>query len=842
MDRQDRHGARAIISLKVLAEALTGTEFDGLSAACSAWNIQPPTPRPELDVNPVRLTVKEMEASARLYSKLITAHRDLLPHRPPHTAMSGGTYAAGLFERMGLTPQLAQNRDFPRPVLAGFMGSLFGGALFCHLRTRDMHVVKLDIRSLHAVVYHLSGMWSVQTAQRIYMRDADVDDLTEYLRRLVKRIQRWLATPTSRPPLSPNDWKRLARTLVWTLPDNHVLPHRPVTDTLTDEKGVYRQSIHTHIGPLTHGQPIPLLLADVLVSILDGDPTPEFAKAMRLIPVGRQQLDQVQLPTGTVCDPNIEDPVFKLAEERARLETTPMDPKERKRLRGLLKNMVNPMASGLASQVNDDEPTRTLRDQHVWDPATGEQFTEAKHVLETPGRFYFPPISAGVQACGRLLLGITRRAFEAAGGTVIYWDTDSQVVYATPQGGETITFPGHGETPPQTITALSYKQVHQVRWVMEAFSPYSPEVRATFDAWDPEDDIYRRYPEPSLLKWEPENDPPSDGYGLPSTTLRFDVNAAKRYRPHHLIRPGPTIEIHDTGPTVVAPSPDAIRELSKVVVVEPSRNGVTQKRPDGAPDDWVEQAFAHQLSLHYGIESDRPVWLDQPAVTLIPASRIDMIELDTDLRPYSLIAIIQDLFGNQAIAAWHQHAQISHLQWTTRKTGEPVIIRTAANAMAKGEGQVHVARTLDMTLRRLAASPQSRALATDGFPCRTDTYGLLEPAPTLGQGTMLIGKESRRWGDGRGSLFEAEYLVYEPTPNWASIRRALRAKFESDSIVDTVSRATGIPKRTVRYFLKGRDPRGENARRLLEYFRMLGLFPVQRIAHLETILNERGDL
>lgn len=817
MDRKDRHGARSIISLKVLADALTGAEFADLSAACSAWDIQPPTVEPEPDANPVRVAVEEMEASARLYSKLITAHTDLLPQRPPHTAMSGGTYAAGLFEQMGLTPQLAQNPEFPRPVLAGFMGALFGGAVFCQFRTRDTPVVKLDFRSLYPVVHQLCDMWSVQAAQRIYMRDADVDDLAKYLRRLVKRIQRWVANPTSRPPLSPKDWERLARTLVWVVPDNHVLPHRPVTNTTTDENGVHRQNIHTHIAPVTADESVPQVLAGVLESILDGDPVPRFVRGMRLVTVGRQQLDPITLPTGTVCDPNVEDPVFKFAAERARLEITPMDPKERKRLRGLLKNMANPMASGLASQVNDDEPTLTLRDQLVWDPVTGKQFTVSVNVRETPGRFYFPPIAAGVQACGRLLLGITRRTFEAAGGTVLYWDTDSQVVYATPQGGETFTFPGHGETPPETITALSYKQVNQVRWAMEAFSPYPPDVRATFDAWDLEDNIYRRYPEPSLLKWEPENDPPPEGYGMPPTSLRFDVNAAKRHRPHHLIRPGPTVQISEEGPMVVHPSEDHLRTLSHVVVVDPSRNGVTHKRPDGAPDDWVEQAFAQQLGLHYGIESHRPVWLDQPAVTLIPASRIDMIKLDTGLRPYSLIAIIQDLFGNQAIAAWHRDAQISGLQWTLRKTGEPVTIRTTKNFMASGEGKVHVARTIDMTLRRLAASPQNRALATDGFQCRTDTYGLLEPAPTVGKGIMLIGKESRRWGDGRGTLFEAEYLVYEPKPDWDALRRRLLVRFGDRSVATRWLHArTGIPERTLRYFMAGRHPSEATGRLLVD--------------------------
>lgn len=809
MDRQDKHGNRSIVSLRILAEALTGAEFSTLEQACNAWDLLPPEPAED----PVEHALEGLRATGRLHEKLLTEHRSLLPQRPPHTAMSGGTYMAGLLERAGVIPQLAVNHNFPRPVLAAFMAAMHGAAVFCGYRIRDLPVAALDFRGLFAVIYSLTDMWSLQTAVHTYTRDVDPAATLKYLKRLAAKVRRWIANPTDRAPISPRDWKRLTRTLVWVKPTGEYLPHRPVGVAERNRDGYYRGPIHSHVGSLTKDAEIPFVLADLLAAILDGQDTLAIERGIRLVPVGRQQMERVVLPTGRECDPNVEDLVFVMAVERARLESTPMAPKERMKLRGLLKNMVNPGASGLSAQVNDDEPTKTLREQLVWDPLTGEPFTDHVHVREDPGRWYYPPIAAGVQAAGRLLQAIARSAFEQLGGTVIYSDTDSQIVHATPHGGETITAP-HPETCSDPVrTALSFTQVHQVRWVMEALSPYPADVRSTFDAWSPEHNGYRRFEDPTLLKWEPENKPPPAGYGMPATTLRYDVNASKRIRPHHLIEPGAHVEMADYGPVVVQPTEDDRRKHSHVVVVNPSRNGITQKRPDGAPEGWVEKAFAYQLSQHYGIDCDRPPWLDEPAVTLIPASRLEAIELDPNLRPYSTIAIVQDLYGNQATTAWCREASVEDLEWTIRGTDETAVVVRPGDPIPDGKGRLHVVRTIDRSLRRLTESPQRRAIGPDGFLCRNDTTGRLEPGPTIGTGLILIGKESRRWRDGRGVLIEAQYVRYEPEPDWDQVRRDL-LRIDSERLPALISEVIGIPRRTVQYFLDGRSPGPKTKRKL----------------------------
>ena len=137
------------------------------------------------------------------------------------------------------------------------------------------------------------------------------------------------------------------------------------------------------------------------------------------------------------------------------------------------------MASGITVQVLDDEPTAKRRPQDVWDPTTGERERQKVAVIETPGEWHFPPAAAGVTACARLLLRLTRMAVEARGGTVAYWDTDSVMVIATPDGGLTPTPGGSLRTPDgqEAVRALSYREVEQVRWKMEALSPYPAQLQ-----------------------------------------------------------------------------------------------------------------------------------------------------------------------------------------------------------------------------------------------------------------------------------------------------------------------------------------------------------------------------
>ena len=268
----------------------------------------------------------------------------------------------------------------------------------------------------------------------------------------------------------------------------------------------------------------------------------------------------------------------------------------------------------------------------------------------TSGPYYFPPIGASVAASGRLLLHLCRGAFEAAGGTVAYWDTDSLFIIATPQGGEIIPFAGGSETTSDGrpgVKALSFRAVHDIQIKIEAaLSPYPENLGPyTYDLTGP---IPTRVPLPALLKSEPENQPPPEAYGFPVEGPLYDGNRPKRHRIYHIRTPGAHIEIHDGTPVVVEATADELKAQSNVVVTNPSLHGITYHKPKDTPDDYIEQLMAHHLEGDLQIGNrERPGWADEMAISLVAATRIDAIDLHPDNRPYSRIAVATSLFGQQ---------------------------------------------------------------------------------------------------------------------------------------------------------------------------------------------------
>ena len=398
LDKRDKKGSRRITSLRPMAESLSGADLPSPREAAQLWDLpMPPQEGPHTDLGEA---FKELALLGDLTRTLFEEHRRI-QSSPPGTTTSPGTYAAGLFGQMGLNPPLVQHPDFPKPILAAAMGGYFSGDVFTHARSRQLPIQKLDLGSAYTVAYHLTDSWSLYSARSINIHDREPAQVMEYVDRLARRIRRWWSGQT-RKPLSAEDWKRLSRTIVWVLPKDDWLPHRP------RERDRKSQAAQMVVGPLTSARPLPYFLSDVLVSALRTGRVPRITRAVRLAPRGQQSLKPVVLPTGTVIDPNEEDPIFALAPERLRIQSDPtLTPAERNRNRGLLKGMAVAASSGLPSQVLDDEPSSKPKPTLAWDPLNPDQ-TEPEltstEIVERPGTWYFPPVSAGVNASARLLL------------------------------------------------------------------------------------------------------------------------------------------------------------------------------------------------------------------------------------------------------------------------------------------------------------------------------------------------------------------------------------------------------------------------------------------------------
>ena len=612
-------------SLLPLAEALSGGTFETLTQACEAFEIPLPTRRD----GSLAALVSEVRTMSTLYVRLLSLHRELSPDRPPDSSISSGTYARAVLHRTGIDPPLARWPEFPREVLSATMGAYFGGELFVHARTRGLPMMTLDFRGAYAASALLVGAWDVLAAERAEVVDQDPGEITARILALVEKLKRYVEG--SGPPPTQEDWRFAAWTTVFLEPGGALLPTRA-------KKGetwvVRRRPLMSRRGPL------PYQVADVLVHCLEGGAIPRIVRAFNLRPHRRIDTRAVRLPSGGTIDPRKEDPILTLIREGARVENDPtLRAESSRRLKGMWKGIRNALVSGLPIQVNDDEPTKKLRRQIVFDPRTGLSEELRLPRIESPGAWEFPPVAAAVTSGSRLLLHLAIATVREMGGIVAYWDTDSIFVVATPSG-DLLPFPGG---PLRTIDgrpairALSYGEVREVRERIELLFPFA-HVFATYVDVPTPDGLWKRVTDPGLLRVEPENRIGPAGF---PTEVRVAVRSPKRYVGLWVERPSQHVELDGNHqPVVVDPTPDEVRAQTRIRVKRASEHGLPYLAPKGRPD-WIAEGLEHFYRLHNDLQTQPPDWWDEPAIVVVSASFPNHVELHPDARPHSSLAVSQ---------------------------------------------------------------------------------------------------------------------------------------------------------------------------------------------------------
>lgn len=233
LDKGDRKGSRRIISLKPMAESLSGSSLDSPRAAADLWELD--TGIPEEPYTDLSQAFFDLNLLGELTHVLFLEHRQL-QSSPPGTATSPGSYARGLFESMGLTPPLVQHADFPRPVLAAAMGAYFSGDVFTHARSRQLPIHKLDLGSAYSVAYHLTDSWGLYSAKTIRVFDRDPDPVATYVETLARRVRRWWETRlrSRSPPRIGGGWREPSSASYPTTTGSHTAPanaarrHKPL--------------------------------------------------------------------------------------------------------------------------------------------------------------------------------------------------------------------------------------------------------------------------------------------------------------------------------------------------------------------------------------------------------------------------------------------------------------------------------------------------------------------------------------------------------------------------------------------------------------------------------------
>ncbi len=252
-------------------------------------------------------------------------------------------------------------------------------------------------------------------------------------------------------------------------------------------------------------------------------------------------------------------------------------------------------------------------------------------------------------------------------------------------------------------------------------------------------------------------------------------------------------------------------------------HGITYTQPETAPGDWAETLLEGQLEEHLQFGdglTDATDWRNEIAVSLVAATRIEAIDLHPDNRPYSRIAVATSLFGQQLVSA-HPDGD-----WYDPKAQTPVTFDINTNDPPGLVLSYQVPRSIDDQIRRNTSATPSNALTHTGELVGRNTYGLLTPAPTIVTAVQIIGRESRRWKDGRGILNPPEIKVHLTRTDAEGVAALVRKHYWWRGAAPLIAEKTGLPVRTVSRILAGKKPAPTTAERLWEFAYQQRLFEI----------------
>jgi hypothetical protein len=336
----------------------------------------------------------------------------------PWNAFSPASVGKAYLTLMGIRAPAMSGRD-----IALVMPAFYGGWVECMGRG-IFPVCGLDFTKMYQTQYVLQGLQRFLLAERLELREGDVED--------VQDVRNFLEEITADDLFRPDIWRRL-QVLCEVEPHGEILPVRAKFSAQQPSIGVV---------PFEGGG-IPFLywLHDLVLAKLLGGRVPHLLRVWRVHAEGRQKTAPVRMIDGSVLDPESDD-IFKWnvewsAQLKRKMKEARTDAERESlgRLYRFAKTLGNATSYGITVELNDE--------MHAADDArpvvleSGDRFRAAGLCTkpEEPGRYFCPVIGGCITAGARLLLALLHVEVRRRGGMVLAGDTDSAFVIATPEGG-----------------------------------------------------------------------------------------------------------------------------------------------------------------------------------------------------------------------------------------------------------------------------------------------------------------------------------------------------------------------------------------------------------------------
>jgi hypothetical protein len=738
-DKDQPFRSGRFLDLKTLAWALRNRSFS-LKSACAEWKLPG-----KLDHEPTgRATPEEIEYCRQDVSVIVGLLNALLREfkkyplgdLPPEKAFSAASIAKAFLSTMGVTEPESKFR-LNDEIHGICMQGYYGGRAEIRIRHTPVPVVYTDFLSQYPTVNTLLGLWRLLVAKKVRVRNA------------TREVETFLKSVDMNQLLDPKTWHKL-NFFALIQPDADILPVRTVY-------GENRIGGETNIGlnALTTEKPIWFAGPDIVASKLQTGRTPKILAAIRLEAVGVQKgLKSVNLGRGSIS-PARDDFFRKVIEERKGKKKS--DP-----LYYFLKILANAGCYGIYAEVNRHQVGKNDAKQ-VGIFSGQAKITQRATIMERPGPFYVPPVSALITAGGRLLLSMLEKMVVDGGGTYLMCDTDSMAIVASEHGGLVTCQGGPHKMPDgnDAIKALSWGDARKIVNRFKSLNPYNKKVvpgsilniveEINFDSDGKQRQVY--------------------GYGI----------SAKRYSVYSF-------------------------DGSQVRIIKASEHGLGLYYPPKEGRDpecdaplWIKEGWQRILDRAHGLPSSKPDWFDLPVMRRIaittPHVMTALRRLDRDkARPYNfaLSPVIIDLAGSPITllgpfeknpARWMEMPYINIHDGVAHTLKPPTLLA--------------MPQTFETIFSQYIKHPEYKSLAPSGGPCEADSHGLLGRYPvTANPEFHLIGKETERGWEQAEDISSLLPSLKHYKQNTGTASQLLQEQLQKVSL-NTLQKETGLSRNTI---------------------------------------------
>lgn len=739
------------LTLHQLGYVLTGDDQLTPDQALRAWGIPKPGTADGVDG-----LARELDALCRLYEAML---EDLAfwPGSPVADRLGSPVALAKVSARKALGHRLPDERPgISRRAKAAALSGHLGGRSEVDIRHQALPVALSDGIAAYPATGELLGTGRWPQAERIEQR---------HLRRGhgLEGFVRWLLSLTVADLLTkPGLWRELAG-VAFVEPDGDLLAVRG--RAFQAGQGLGAETDETLLAPIAAGsQPIWEGLPDVVASKILTGRLPRMHEAYTWTPVGVPPgAKSVTLPGGVVWDPHLERRfgsrfptlVAALAEIGLRSKDGTLrglDQDQQDRVGTCAKNARNGIAYGVAVEYNPSNRTHPM-----WGGTGRGSLGVVGATKEEPGELVDPPVGMLATSGERLVLAILEHLVAEAGGSIMFMDTDSAAIVATPDGGELLAVPGGPHVDAEgreCVLALSFDQVVVI---LDRFRPLALATELSLPAFRVRRDgdgfrMQRTNPSRAnlLSLFKVTSECIDDGRWVRTEALSVST---KRYVPFRRDEHGRPISIKPSGHvlgTLANFRLDGVVDWDGPGGVARAWEfglGLLGAGPDADPKD-------------LGIDLSQPVL--QPFVARDPRDFLALgtsrftVDRPDGIRPFEelLVPVPVGRGRGRIVAPAEPNAGRWRAMIYTDAKGRPFRVGTIASVTrgidglgASRDQGVVMAQDLASWLGSYFTRPVSGAVGPDGETCSSETKGMLATRPVRVVRVHVAGAEPHRRRD-----------------------------------------------------------------------------------------------